>query len=282
MLQLYSAVVPIPAIVALHVLPPALFALIHGSCTYGPKCAAIFAVVCLGTDSFFENLSLRTGFPFGHYYFTGVMGPKVFQLPILLALAYLGLGYVSWSLAVLILGRAKQHSSGARVFLVPAIAAFIITAWDLAMEPVWSTLDRAWIWVNGGPYFGVPVSHFFGWYFTTYAFYQLFALHNSQSQTAACVAGSLAPARSLLRRLRFWKRSARDSKQRRSSLSGSRDRRLRASLVGLRHTRGVRVGFFICDASICRYGLAESATLKSFLIAPANPFVQLHWKYRPL
>jgi hypothetical protein len=29
---------------------------------------------------------LRTGFPFGHYYFTDVMGPKIFQLPVLLLL----------------------------------------------------------------------------------------------------------------------------------------------------------------------------------------------------
>jgi uncharacterized membrane protein len=169
-LQLYSGVIPILAIVILHVIPAAAFALIHGSRTYGPKGAVMFAAVCLGTGCFFESLSLRTGFPFGHYYFTSVMGPKVFQLPLLLALAYLGIGYVSWVLAVLIL-------SGFRLFLVPVIAAFVMTAWDLSMEPVWATLDRAWIWSDGGAYFGVPISNFFGWYVTTYTFYQLFALY---------------------------------------------------------------------------------------------------------
>jgi uncharacterized membrane protein len=51
----------------------------------------------------FESLSLRAGFPFGHYRFTNLMGPKLFDLPILLALAYVGMGYLSWILALVIL-----------------------------------------------------------------------------------------------------------------------------------------------------------------------------------
>lgn len=176
-LQLYSGVVPILVIVTLHVIPAAAFALIHGSRTYGLATSLIFAILCLGTASLFESLSLRTGSPFGNYYFTDVMGPKLFQLPILLALAYLGMGYVSWILAELILGCASERLSGWRLLLVPVIAAFVMTAWDLSMEPVWSTLDRAWIWRDGGAYFGAPVSNFFGWYLTTYTFYQLFALY---------------------------------------------------------------------------------------------------------
>lgn len=45
------------------------------------------------------------------------------------------------------------------------------------MDPVWSTIERGWIWLQGGPYFGVPVSNFLGWYLTVYVFYQLFALY---------------------------------------------------------------------------------------------------------
>jgi hypothetical protein len=45
------------------------------------------------------------------------------------------------------------------------------------MDPSWSTLDRAWIWKEGGVYFGVPVSNFFGWFVTGYLYYQAFALY---------------------------------------------------------------------------------------------------------
>lgn len=175
--QLYADRLPTLLIVLLHVVPPALFALAHGSFLYRLRGISIFAAVCLGFGTLAESVSLRTGFPFGHYYFTDVMGPKIFQLPVLLALAYLGIGYVAWILALVILGCADKPINGTRVLMVPFLASLIMVAWDLSMEPNWSTLDRAWIWQDGGGYFGVPVSNFFGWFLTAYFYYQAFALY---------------------------------------------------------------------------------------------------------
>jgi uncharacterized membrane protein len=175
--QLYAGRLPMPLIVALHVVPPALFALVHGAAVYRAKGIAVFAFLCLGFGTLAESLSLRTGFPFGHYYFTDVMGPKIFQLPVLLALAYLGIGYVAWILALLILGYAEKPLRGMRVIALPWLASFIMTAWDLSMEPVWSTVDRAWIWRDGGAYFGTPPSNLFGWLLTAFLYYQAFALY---------------------------------------------------------------------------------------------------------
>jgi putative membrane protein len=79
--QLYADRLPTLLVVVLHVVPPALFALAHGSVLYGPKGIAIFAAFCLGFGTLAESVSLRIGLPFGHYYFTDVMGPKIFQLP---------------------------------------------------------------------------------------------------------------------------------------------------------------------------------------------------------
>ena len=64
----------------------------HGILTYRLRGTLIFMGLCLGAGSFFESVSLRTGFPFGHYYFTDVMGPKLLKVPVLLVLAYLGRG----------------------------------------------------------------------------------------------------------------------------------------------------------------------------------------------
>ena len=47
------------------------------------------------------------------------------------------------------------------------------------MDANWSTLGRAWIWHEGGGYFGVPISNFFGWFLTAYAYYLAFALYCS-------------------------------------------------------------------------------------------------------
>ncbi|NYF81258.1 carotenoid biosynthesis protein [Granulicella arctica] len=174
-LQLGVGTVPMLAIVALHVVPAAAFALVHGWITYRLKGILVFMGLCLGVSSAFESISLRTGFPFGHYFFTDLMGPKLFQLPVLLALAYVGMGYVSWVLALLILGYTSTALSGSRTVTAPIIASFIMVAWDLAMDQVWATIRHAWIWRDGGAYFGVPVSNFLGWYLTVVVFYLLFA-----------------------------------------------------------------------------------------------------------
>jgi uncharacterized membrane protein len=151
------------------VVPPALFAVAHGQMLYGRRGISVFAVLCLGFGTAAESLSLRTGFPFGNYYFTDVMGPKILQVPVLLALAYLGIGYVAWVLAVII--------SGKRAIAAPFVATGIMVAWDLAMDPAWAMIDHAWIWRDGGACFGVPVSNFVGWAVTAICYYVAFALY---------------------------------------------------------------------------------------------------------
>jgi uncharacterized membrane protein len=182
-LQLFAGRVPDLVIVAFHVVPPALFALIHGARIYRTRGALVFAGLCLGVATFFESISLRTGFPFGHYRFTDLMGPKISGLPILLALAYAGMGYLSWIVSLAILGGEGKPLSGRRIVLAPLLASLVMTVWDLSMEAVWADVDRGWVWRDGGSYFGVPISNFLGWLLTMYVFYQLFALYLRNRKT---------------------------------------------------------------------------------------------------
>lgn len=170
---------PVQLIAALHIVPPLLFAFVHGASLLGLRAILTFFGLFLLVGNIFENLSVVTGFPFGHYYFTDCLGPKLFHVPILLGLAYLGVGYLCWILTVLILGNrnAKNSLAGFRVVALPLVASVPMVAWDLSMDPVWSTIQHCWVWPRGGAYFGVPVSNFLGWYFTVYIFYQLFALY---------------------------------------------------------------------------------------------------------
>jgi putative membrane protein len=50
------------------------------------------------------------------------------------------------------------------------------TAWDIIMDPIGATVFKAYIWENHGPYFGIPLSNFLGWYLCTYTLFQLVAL----------------------------------------------------------------------------------------------------------
>ncbi len=167
--QAFPDRLPMIGIVAAHVLCPLVFFVVHGSRVYGWRGSLVFLSFCLLFGNVLENLGVATGFPFGHYHFTEVMGPKLFRVPILLGLAYVGMGYLSWVVGGLI--------SGGGIVIRPLVAACAMVAWDLSQDPVWANLVHGWIWHDGGSYFGVPLSNFFGWYLTVYLIYQSFALY---------------------------------------------------------------------------------------------------------
>jgi uncharacterized membrane protein len=176
-LQIMPGKVPMLAVVALHVIPPIAFALIHGAISYHIRTILVFVALCLLVGNVLENLGVLTGFPYGDYYFTDLMGPKLFEVPVFLGLAYIGMAYLSWTLARLILGDIANPVTGSRVVTLPLIAAFIMVAWDLSQDPVWATILHLWIWRRGGPYFGVPLTNFLGWFLCVYIIFQLFALY---------------------------------------------------------------------------------------------------------
>jgi uncharacterized membrane protein len=122
-----------------------------------------------------ENLSILTGFPFGHYHYTGA--GTVFQVPWYIAPGYLATGYLAWIVATNLLADVRRHSSWLVTLGTPVVGAFAMTAWDLAMDPTSSTINQWWIWENGGGFFGVPLANFLGWTFTVYLFLQVFALY---------------------------------------------------------------------------------------------------------
>jgi putative membrane protein len=178
-LPIFPQTFPRPVLAAAQIIPAVLFALVHGSRIYRWRGILVFALISVVVGFAIEVLGVRTGFPFGHYYFTDGMGPKLFLVPILMGPAYLGMGYVSWTVARAIMdsGNGETPPPGPRLITLPLAASFVMVAWDLSLDPALSTHGRYWIWTQGGAYFGVPVSNFLGWYLTNYLIYQLFALH---------------------------------------------------------------------------------------------------------
>jgi len=161
---------------------PCLFAFAHGSIGYRFSDMVAFAVICLVVSNVLENTSILTGFPFGHYHFTERLGPKLLAVPLVIGPAYIGMGYLSWMLARVILGTG-DHRQRYSTFTLPVLASFLMVAWNLSFDPLASTLRRVWIWEEGGSYFGVPLSNFLGWYLTVYVFFQLFALYLRRRET---------------------------------------------------------------------------------------------------
>jgi putative membrane protein len=153
------------------------FALADGVRHYRLRGILVFAGICTVVGNLVENLSVTTGFPFGRYYFVELMGPKLFHVPVLLGLAYIGMSYVSFALAGVIVGTPHAPVRGLRVVALPLVASFLMVAWDMAQDPIWATVLHGWVWLDGGPWFGVPISNYLGWFGTVFTIYLLFALY---------------------------------------------------------------------------------------------------------
>jgi len=193
-LEIVPTPMPRTAIVALDVLSAMSFALMDGARNYRLRGILVFTGICIMVGNLVENVGVATGFPFGRYYFVNLMGPKLFHVPVLLGLAYIGMAYVSWTVARAILGAAADTGSGLDILKASILASFIMTAWDLAQDPVWATVLRGWIWLDGGAWFGVPVSNYLGWLGTEFLIFLLFALYLRRRPSVAARTPNSVPA----------------------------------------------------------------------------------------
>ena len=87
----------------------------------------VFYVVTLVVNFTLENVGVLTGFPFGSYYYSDALGPKLGEVPILIGFSYVGAAYASWVMALILLRVWRSPLQGATVFFVPFFAA-IFTA----------------------------------------------------------------------------------------------------------------------------------------------------------
>jgi putative membrane protein len=151
---------------------------LHGTISYRVGDLAAFFLITFIISNLAENLSILTGAPFGHYYYSDILGAKLFLVPLIIAPAYFAVGYLSWTLARVLLGAFEYKPQRGNVFLVPLVAAFAMVSWDMSMDPGNSTITGNWVWLQGGGYFGVPFSNFVpGWFLTVYVFLQIFAFY---------------------------------------------------------------------------------------------------------
>ncbi|MEU2288337.1 carotenoid biosynthesis protein [Streptomyces sp. NPDC013178] len=156
-------------------------ALIDGIRRYGWVALLFFAAETLIISNFFENLSVETGFPFGDYHYTG--GPQLIHVPIYIGPVYFGLGYICWRVAELLLAGGRRRTVD--IFALPALAAVLMTVFDLGSDSIAATVNHVWEWEDGGGVFGVPFTNYLGWWLVTYLFFQVFALYLSRRRATA-------------------------------------------------------------------------------------------------
>jgi uncharacterized membrane protein len=102
---------------------------------------------------------------FGRYTYTDALGYAAIGVPLAMGLAWaLLLCYIAQMLSPLPLSRLA----------IAALGAVWMTGIDLLVDPLAAGPLKLWVWLDGGPYFGVPLSNFVGWLF--FSFILLYAL----------------------------------------------------------------------------------------------------------
>jgi uncharacterized membrane protein len=153
------------------------FVLVHGSKRYGWDNLFVFFGITFLISWSSEAASIAMGFPFGNYHYTELLGPKIGTVPMAVMPAYFVAGYLAWTMGTVFLGNLGTGMERRNLLLVPVVASFVMVMWDFCLDPIRSTIDGAWVWEDGGAYYGVPISNYFGWYLTAFLIYQVFALY---------------------------------------------------------------------------------------------------------
>jgi putative membrane protein len=148
----------------LYVVLGALAALAHAAARFGARRAGLLllvgAVVSLGA----ELLGTSTGYPFGPYSYTPLLGYRVLGLvPFPIPLSWFFMLYCCLAMC----GRLLPAADSARGRMTWALAAgAMLTAWDVSMDPAMSRATSHWVWQVNGPFYGMPWVNFAGWLLT--------------------------------------------------------------------------------------------------------------------
>ena len=145
--------------------------LVHACYLLGWRRALAFAGLTLAVSFVAEYAGVKTGLVFGPYHYTNVLAPLLLgTVPLVIPVAYFMAIWPSYLMAnYLIRGRPTGKHPGLMSLLCASLlTALVMSAWDLTMDPVMVGEVKAWVWENGGPYFGIPFRNYVGWVLTTF------------------------------------------------------------------------------------------------------------------
>jgi len=100
-----------------------------------------------------ESVGVATGIPYGTFFYGDALGPRFLGLvPYLLPVTYVPL----------VIGAVAAAWTPGRLAPRIALSALLLVFVDAVLDPGAVALGF-WVWPEGGPYYGVPLSIFAGW-----------------------------------------------------------------------------------------------------------------------
>ncbi|NDF90026.1 MAG: carotenoid biosynthesis protein, partial [Actinobacteria bacterium] len=129
--------------------------LLHALLAYGTRYAITYFFFTFIFALTIEHVGVLTQWPFGNYSYSGNLGLKIFEVPLVVPFAWIMMAH-----PVLI---AARRIAGHWVFLYGGVA---LAAWDLFLDPL-MVAQGNWTWVVNGAHVPfqpeIPLSNTFGW-----------------------------------------------------------------------------------------------------------------------
>jgi uncharacterized membrane protein len=146
----------------------------------GARPALNFVVIAVVFGWFAEQMGATDGWFFGEYTYTEVLGPRIGEVPAIIPLMWFALTYVAYVIANLIVWQhpVRDHPSLGWMVAMSALAAMIVTAYDLGADPYMVFVLKAWVMTKtDGWWFTETLQGFVGWFTVSFAI--VFAFHLS-------------------------------------------------------------------------------------------------------
>ena len=109
-----------------------------------------------GTMGFMAEVAgVHSGVIFSGYWYTDVLEPQLFDVPLVMICAW-----------IVLIGYVRQMLIGCSYsrWLIVVLAGAWMTAIDLVIDPLAAGVLSYWRWLEQGVYYGIPAHNFVGWF----------------------------------------------------------------------------------------------------------------------
>tara|TARA_A100000164_G_C21861425_1_gene750278 strand:- start:205 stop:954 length:750 start_codon:yes stop_codon:yes gene_type:complete len=153
-----------------------LFFIFHSIVFLGFFNTLLFFISSFFISLLLEIIGANKGYIFGKYSYEPKLcpGPLIGNVPILIALSWTGLIYMSLNYSFMIFGINFNDLITLENILLTSL---LVTILDLVLDPI-AVDEGRWKWQSPGKYYGIPIKNFFGWFLNTVIillFYELFS-----------------------------------------------------------------------------------------------------------
>ena len=101
-----------------------------------------------------ELIGVKTGYPFGNYYYTGKLVLLIFGVPIAIIFAWYSITINLFLVCHFIFRNIRSK------YLPVTLSAIFVVIFDLLLEPFASNINKFWLWNENR----IPASNFISWF----------------------------------------------------------------------------------------------------------------------